>query len=237
MADLIARKVGSADRIVIIPNWGDATEVAPIERSTNLFAIAHGLTNKTVAQFSGNLGRTHDVETVLAAARRLEDRDGLRFLFVGYGGKTGLVSTAGDDLSNVLFAPRQSREMLGPMLSCSDATLIAFTDDMLGVSVPSRMYNVMAAGAPIIALADGRSELAQVVREEGCGWTLDTGDIDGLCKLLIFIDSDDGRGEAVRRGAAGRRAMMRRYTSSIVVSQFADLLRRAPVQGSGRQVS
>ena len=225
MAELIRRKMQNNHGIVIIPNWGDAAEVAPIERSANPFAIAHGLTDKTVVQFSGNLGRTHDIETALAAAQRMKDRERLRFLFVGYGGKTGLISTAGTALPNVLFAPRQPRDMLGPMLSCSDATLIAFTDDMLGVSVPSRMYNVMAAGAPIVALADERSELAQVVCEEGCGWTLRTGDVDGLCALLAFIDSEEGKAEATRRGAAGRKAMTQSYTADIVIDRFAALLR------------
>lgn len=224
MDELIRRKVGEDRRITIIPNWGDANEVRPIERSANPFPPASDLLDKTVVQFSGNLGRTHDVEIVLEAARRLQDRPALRFLFVGYGGKTGLISEAGGQLSNVIFAPRQSREMLGPMLSCSNVTLIAFTDQMLGVSVPSRMYNVMAAAVPIIALVDERSELAHVIREEGCGWQLRTGDVDGLCALLEFIDSDEGRAEACLRGDAGRQAMSQRYTADVVVDQFAALL-------------
>lgn len=224
MADLIARKIGVDRRIVIIPNWGDPDEVRPMPRNQNPFAIEHGLVDKTVVQFSGNLGRTHDVETVLAAARRFGDRDTLRFLFVGYGGKTRLIADAGATLPNVLFAPRQPRAALGAMLNCSDATLIAFTDNMLGVSVPSRMYNVMAAGAPLVALADPQSELARVVLEEECGWQLATGDVDGLCALLAFIDSPAGRAEAQRRGGNGRSALLRRYTPDVVVAQFAALL-------------
>lgn len=235
MAELIARKIGKDRRIVIIPNWGDPIEVSPIPRSANPFAAEHGLSDRTVVQFSGNLGRTHDVETVLAAARRLRDRDTLRFLFVGYGGKTGLIAEASATLPNILFAPRQPRSTLGAMLSCSDATLIAFTDNMLGVSVPSRMYNVMAASAPLIALADQQSELAQVVAEEECGWQLRTGDIDGLCALLSFIDSPAGRAEARRRGENGRLALLRRYTPDIVVAQFAALLatRRTNASNAG----
>ncbi|WP_126172644.1 glycosyltransferase family 4 protein [Altericroceibacterium xinjiangense] len=224
MAELIRRKIGAGWPITIIPNWGDPAEVQPLVRSANPFAQQHGLVDKTVVQFSGNLGRTHDVETVLEAARRLQQRDRLRFLFVGSGGKTGRIEKTAESLPNVLFAPRQPREMLGPMLSCSDATLIAFTDNMLGVSVPSRMYNVMAAAAPIVALADERSELAQVVREEGCGWTLRTGDVDGLCALLEHIDSEAGQAEARRRGAAGREAMLQHYTAPVVIEQFAEVL-------------
>ncbi len=232
MADLIARKIGVDRRIVVIPNWGDPSAVAPMARTENPFAATYGLTDRTVVQFSGNLGRTHDIETVLSAARRLCDRESLRFLFVGYGGKTGMIADASATLPNVLFAPRQSREMLGAMLSCSDATLIAFTSNMLGVSVPSRMYNVMAAGAPLVALSDPRSELAHVVVEEDCGWQLQTGDVDGLCDLLSFIDSPAGRVEAQRRGENGRRALMRHYTPDVVIARFAALLTETPADRS-----
>ncbi len=228
MADLITSKIGADRRIVVIPNWGDPSQVAPMPRDENPFAAAHGLTDCTVIQFSGNLGRTHDVETVLAAARRLRDHESLRFLFVGYGGKTGLIADASATLPNIIFAPRQPPEMLAAMLSCSDATLIAFTDNMLGVSVPSRMYNIMAAGAPLVALSDPRSELAHVVMEEECGWQLPTGDVDGLCDLLSFIDSAAGRAEAQRRGGNGRRAVMRHYTPDVVIARFAALLADAP---------
>lgn len=237
MEELIRRKVDDDRPITIIPNWGDAEEVRPIARRDNPFAHAYDLVDKTVVQFSGNLGRTHDIETVLEAARRLQERSGLRFLFVGYGGKTGLISEAGEKLPNVIFAPRQPREMLGPMLSCSDATLIAFTDNMLGVSVPSRMYNVMAAAAPLVALADERSELVQVIREERCGWQLRAGDIDGLCSLIEYIDSGAGRAEARRRGDAGRQAMLQHYTEDVVISQFAALLASTPANGRKQERS
>lgn len=225
MADLVRRKVGDDRPVVIISNWGDPAEVAPMSRQQNEFAALHGLETFTVAQFSGNLGRTHDVETVIEASRRLAHRDRIRFLFVGYGGKADLVATLGEQASNILFAPRQPREMLGPMLACADVTLIAFTRNMLGVSVPSRMYNVMAAAVPIVAMADERSELALVVKEEQCGWVLPVGDVDRLVSLLEFVDTDAGRAEAARRGAAGRRAMLRLYTPEAVIGRFGGLFR------------
>jgi len=219
MRDLIAGKFeGAAERIVIIPNWGDADEIHPMIRAENPFAIAHGLVDKTVIQFSGNIGRTHDIELILEAAKRLRDRLDLVFLFVGYGGKTALIEEARRDggLPNVRFLPRQPREMLGPMLSCSDATIIAFNQEMLGLSVPSRMYNVMAAGAPIIAVADPKSELSLTIREYEAGWCIPTGDADALTALIAGIDDD-----AAKRGRNGRMAVQAHFTLTQVLDLFS----------------
>lgn len=233
MAEVVGRKLLPRQRMVTIPNWGDPVEVAPVPRGDNPFARAHGLVDKVVVQFSGNLGRTHDVAAVLDLARALRGREELVFLFVGFGGKAREIAAASGALPNVVFAPRQPREMLGPMLACSDATVIAFVEGMYGVSVPSRMYNVMAAGAPIVALADPRSELSLVVAEEKCGWVVP--DAAGLRAVVEGLLTPEGRAEAAARGANGRAAMLRAYTVEQVVARFAEALGTdsPPLEGRG----
>ncbi len=229
MQQRAADKLGNAGRQPdIIPNWGDSEEIVPKSRHANAFAIEFGLTDKTVIQFSGNLGRTHDLETVLAAAKIVRDQPDIIFLFVGYGGKAELVmhDQNARPFDNIMALPRQPRARLADMLACSDATIIAFVDAMYGVSVPSRMYNVMAAGVPILAMCDDRSELACTVVEENCGWVLDIGDVDALVEQVRMIHSarTNGTGEAAQRGANGRRAAEQRFTQSAVVGQFRQLL-------------
>jgi colanic acid biosynthesis glycosyl transferase WcaI len=230
MQELVRRKVdGRGPDPLIIPNWGDVDDVFPVERSANSFAVEHGLTHKTVIQFSGNLGRTHDLETVMRAAERLRDESDIVFLFVGYGGKAHLIDRVSGEgsLPNILFLPRQPRETLGLMLACSDATVIAFVDEMLGVSVPSRMYNIMAAGVPIIAICDRRSELAHTVDELDCGWVFGTGDAAGLAKLVRQIHHAKATGPAagaVLKGSNGRHGAEARYNRTSVVMRFKHLI-------------
>ena len=84
MAELVQRKIGENDRpITIIPNWGDADEITPMPKATNPFLVENDIRPRCVIQFSGNIGRTHDVETILAAARNLRDRHDIVFVFVG----------------------------------------------------------------------------------------------------------------------------------------------------------
>jgi len=226
MRDVVAQKLrGQDDKLAIIPNWGDADEIAPVDRAANPFRAAHGLQNKFVVQFSGNIGRTHDVELILQAASLLRERDDILFLFVGYGGKSGLIARAErEGLGNVRFLPRQPRETLGAMLAASDVTVIPLIGGMYGLSVPSRMYNVMAAGVPIVAIADSRSELALAVTEEEAGWVLDEREASVLAGLIGSLATPGGRDECVRRGAAGRAAVLARYSLAAVLESYRQIL-------------
>lgn len=225
MQSLIDRKVAAGHgraATTIIPNWGDVDEIRPIARAGNPFAIEHGLVDRFVIQFSGNIGRTHDVELLLDVARRVEDLPHVVFLFVGYGGQAGTVAARGG--ANLRYLPRQPRERLNAMLACSDATVIAFKPAMNGVSVPSRMYNVMAAGVPIVAIADADAELSRTVVENDAGWQLAAGDADGLEALIRRLAGPDGRAEAAARGLNARRALEPRYTLPRIVAQYRTLL-------------
>lgn len=218
------RMAGNAGRIAIITNWGDVDEVTPLDPEDNPFSRIHNPDARTVIQYSGNIGRTHDVESVVDAARVLSTRNDILFQFIGGGGKAKLLGEATRNEGNIQHLPRQPREVLGPMLASADAVVIPFVDRMLGVSVPSRMYNVMAAGTPIIAMAHPESELAKVVMEEECGWVLPAGDKEALISVIEQIATPEGRLEAARRGQRGREAAIRRFSLPIVIQQFAELL-------------
>lgn len=232
MAAVILVKLDGAQRVVtVIPNWGDVDEVVPLPRQENRFLAKNNLGAPYIFQFSGNIGLTHDIDTILAAARRLRERLDIVFVFVGFGGKTGLITEAisWGDLPNVRLLPRQPREMLGPMLASSTATIISFVDAMKGLSVPSRMYNVLSAGTPIVAIADADAELALVVTEEDAGWVLSPGAVDALTKLIERLATPEGAAEAARKGASGRAAVIRHYTYAIALDRFRELVAEGTV--------
>lgn len=215
------------NRLAIIPNWGDVEEIVPIEREKNSFAQQYRLVDKVVIQFSGNLGRTHDIGSVIHVAANLRHLEHLVFLFVGYGGKTSLIRNAinRDALSNVVFAPRQPREMLGAMLACADATVIAFEARMLGISVPSRMYNIMAAARPIIAMADAQSELALCVGELDAGWVVPIGDRKKLQSIIESIATNPVNAEVRQKGLNGRDAIKAQYSFETILDEYKAVLK------------
>ena len=177
MEELIAGRIqGRRHSIVLIPNFGDTDAIVPKPKSANSLLRKHGLQDRFVVQFSGNMGRSHGLEHLLEAAVTLAGSN-VHFLFVGSGARRRwLVDECRQRwLSNVTILGYVAREELGESLNACDVTVISLAAGMAGVSVPSRLYNILAAGKPIIAAADAESELSRVVREERVGWVVRLG--------------------------------------------------------------
>ncbi|HHY57526.1 MAG TPA: glycosyltransferase family 4 protein, partial [Chloroflexi bacterium] len=125
---------------------------------------------------------------LIAVAQRLEsNHPKIHFLLIGSGAKKRWVEQTATSLhlSNLTVLGNRPRSDQSNFLNACDVALISFIPGMAGVSVPSRMYNIMAAGKPIIAMADRHSELAQVVIEEGIGWVIDPGDEAALERTIM----------------------------------------------------
>jgi glycosyltransferase involved in cell wall biosynthesis len=223
MKQIVQHKLsGRARAIHVIPNWADE-DIAPIDRTANPFRTQHGLGSKFIVQFSGNFGRTHDVELLLDAAKLLADRPDIVFLLVGAGSDQVAFGAGGSD--NVVFLPRQPRELLREMLAASDLTVISFIAGMLGLSVPSRMYNVMAAGVPIVASAHPASELVREVSAAESGWALERRDARELAALVLSLATPEGLAEVRRRGLNARRAVQDRYLAHHAIALYKQALR------------
>jgi colanic acid biosynthesis glycosyl transferase WcaI len=224
-AKLLAKSGIAPSRLAIIPNWADVAGVRPLPRGDNAFATRYAMGDTFTVQFSGNIGRTHDIETLLATAKSTEHRSDIQYWFIGYGGKAALLhESEAKELTNVNVLPRQPREDLGGMLASADVIVIAFVPGMTGLSVPSRMYNVMAAGTAIIAITEPESELAMVVSECDCGWVIAPNDHTALTELIVKLATSEGRALVLEKGLAGRSAACNRYTIDHVLSAYRELL-------------
>ena len=224
MRALVARKCPEvAGRTVVITNWADTDLVRPRPRADNPLLDSLGLGDKFVLQWAGNMGRTHALEAVVDAAERCRGRD-VHFLFAGEGAKKGwLEAEVGRrGLTNVTVIPNQPRAASDVFLNACDVALMAFIEGMAGVSVPSRTYNILASGKPLIAMVDPVTEVAHVIREEGVGWAVPIGDVQGLVAAIDAARSDVAALEAMGRRA--RSAAEGRYSAATVVAQYAGLV-------------
>jgi len=222
MEKSVAKKLGAArEKTVIITNWADLDVVYPVSRAENQLLKRGGLSKKFVAQYAGNMGRTHNIEMVLECATRLRHREDIHFLMIGSGAKKAWLKKSVQErkLTNVSIVSPCPRSELCDFLNACDVSIIPFVSGMAGVSVPSRMYNVLAAGKPIIAAADRESELAQVMEEEQVGWVVPPDDVDAFVNVIL-----EARNSAHLRAEMGRRAREaaeRKYDPDRVVEQFA----------------
>jgi glycosyltransferase involved in cell wall biosynthesis len=210
------------DRIAIIPNWADAETIRPTKRAENALLAQLGLTDKFVVQYTGNMGYTHGLECLVGAMEKLRTDEDVFFLFIGAGVKKAWLhaKVREFDLPNVSVLHR-SRSDQPNILNACDVAIITFVAGMAGVSVPSRMYNIFAAGKPVIAVADDESELAVVVRDERLGWVVPPGDADGIVQAVLAARRQPDVLLDMGRRA---RAVAERYSLSSVIEAYRRLL-------------
>ncbi|WP_166828988.1 glycosyltransferase family 4 protein [Thalassoroseus pseudoceratinae] len=213
--------------VTMIPNWADLELVPRTQHvgEENAIRQQFKLDGKFVVQYSGNMGLTHNLDVIVAAARDMQNDVDLHFLLVGSGArKTWVTETvANENLHNVTVADRRPREELNDLLLAADVSVISFLPAMAGVSVPSRLYNVMAVGCPVIAVADPESELARTVAEERIGWVVPPNDVVAFRAAVDEAKSNPAELAAMRVRA--RRAAEVRFSYSQVVQAYRELLK------------
>jgi glycosyltransferase involved in cell wall biosynthesis len=176
-----------------------------------------------IVGLSGNIGLTHDAGSVYEAARLLRDHKDIHFLLSGWGNGweqlTERYITA--PLENVTLVKRVPESELEEFLSAADVWIIPYRRNVAGVSVPSRIYNLLAIGRPIIVAAEVDSEAALILKEKDIGWVTRPEDPFDLVEAIRSAAAD--REET---SAKGRRAaeVARIYTYDRAIASYRKII-------------
>jgi colanic acid biosynthesis glycosyl transferase WcaI len=218
---LLKYKRVESRQIEFIPNWAllpiGYREVA----GDNTFR--HPYADKLVIGLSGNLGFTHNAGTVYEAARLLEDRKDIHFLLSGWGSQWQQLTEryAQDPLENVTLIDRVPESELEEFLAAADVWIIPYRRNIAGVSVPSRIYNLLAVGRPVIVAAETNSEAAMMLKEYDIGWVVRPEDPPDLAEAIRSAAAN--REETL---AKGRRAALaaQRYTCDHAIASYRQVI-------------
>ncbi len=227
MEALIAGRLPENQRqkLVKIHVWSDDLGIQSGGQGPSRFREKWKLGDDFVLGYSGNLGRFHDIDTLVKAAAELKELSRLQFLFVGEGHAKGPAQqfVASHQLNRCQFHTYVPREELGELLTTFDVGLVALNLGQEGLSVPSKTYGLMAAGIPIIAVMAATSEIALTIREAGCGWVVDPGDVDGLVAVIhqaMAITKE----ELIMMGQKGRAYSMTHCTLGRAADMYRELI-------------
>lgn len=227
MKELVEKKTAGLDiPIAIIPNWAELETVSHASRRENVLLAELGLTDKFVFLYAGNMGHPNDLESIVQCAENLGDRPDIHFIFLGAGVKKAwLVKEIREkNIKNITVLDPKPRSEQAIFLNACDVALVSLVRKMWGVSMPSRTYNILAAGKPILALTDPGSELAQVISDDTVGWAVPPGDPE---KLLETIENIYGqKTDLYAMGERARNAALERYSLKIAVEGYLDALNR-----------
>lgn len=203
MSDVIARKISaSADRITLIENWADHPLVERVPRNQSMISTM-GLSDRIVIQYAGNIGRAQGLLEFVGLVSSVEN-DVIRYVFRGSGALSGALREATQGRHNFILEGSYPRSDQSRVLGACDIALVILGPDMYGLGVPSKTYNILAAGKPVLFLGPKDSEIYRLIKSHDIGWAFDWGEADQMiqliCKLSILdLPAIEARGNNARR--------------------------------------
>ncbi|MGB3797330.1 MAG: glycosyltransferase family 4 protein, partial [Alteraurantiacibacter sp.] len=177
-------------RIRVVPNWANEIELAPLPVSANPLRQEWDLPEDSViVGYSGNLGRAHDVDTMLDAGRQLvsSGESHLHFLFIGGGVKRDLLpdpATQPEIARHFHSRGYRPRSEMRQSLAVADIQWLSLEPELEGLIVPSKFYGAIAAGRPIIFIGDTDGEIARLITQAACGRSFAKGDVQGVADYI-----------------------------------------------------
>ena len=226
MAQLVSAEGISPAKITIIPNWtGDKVE--SVAHDANPLREQWGLIDKFVIEYSGNMGRAHEFDTLIELASQLRDYPDIIFLFIGDGANKSYIQQRAIErgLTSFEFKGYQPREELSYSLSVGDVHVVSLLPALEGLIVPSKLYGVAAVGRPVLFFGDARGEVPLILAREECGITVGIGDsAAGVKKILQLYNDPELR---QRMGGNARRMVEQEYNMAASVKKWKLLLSNA----------
>lgn len=190
-------------RTALIPNWARDDRIAARALGDSALRRQHYSEQDFVLAYSGNLGRVHEFETLLAAARLLRGEAQIRFLVVGSGPRLPALKAAveAEDLSAFRFLPLQPAAQLTDTLAAGDAHFVSLQPAFEGLVLPSKIYSVAAVGRAVLFCGDPSGESARMVDEQGFGLAVSQGDGAALAAAIRSLAADRERLALMGRNA------------------------------------
>jgi putative colanic acid biosynthesis glycosyltransferase WcaI len=167
MKQRVMDKGVSAERIAVISPWAFDEVVAHDAKGREEFRLQYNLANNFVVMYAGNHSPCHPLSTLLQAASLLQERDDIRFCFMGGGSEQAKVMTyaAEHGLRNVVCLPYQPSEQLAGALSAADLHVAIMGDAFVGIVHPCKIYNILAVHAPVLYIGPTESPIAEIISE------------------------------------------------------------------------
>lgn len=192
MKELFQNKISPKNIIIdVVPNWCDSS-IYPIKELNMSKYLGVNVEGKIVFGFAGNIGRVQGIEEFINLFKKSKNSD-LVLVIIGDGSFSKVVSSKirNEGLQNIYFLGPRSRSEQNLFLNSCHIGLVSLISGMKGLGVPSKTYNLMAAGKPIFYLGDTNSEIDNYVINYDCGWSFDWNNEVAILNLLNSFTIND----------------------------------------------
>ncbi|WP_144505661.1 glycosyltransferase family 4 protein [Bacillus mycoides] len=213
----------------VINNWTNEQEVVPLDKSNEhieRFLKDNKLKDKFIIMYSGNVGLYYDLENIIKVTEHFREKKDLAFVFIGEGAvkKDMQEFVCNNKISNVYFLPYQPKEFIKYSLNAADVHLVVNQKGIKGVSVPSKIYGVMAAGKPILGVLEQGSEAQMLIEKSNSGIVVEPQDYDGIIQTINqFYQMEKDKVKEL--GHNGRKYLDENLKREISINKYRNLLK------------
>lgn len=214
----------------VINNWTNEQEVIPLDKSNEhieRFLKDNKLEDKFIIMYSGNVGLYYDLENIIKVTEHFREKMDLAFVFIGEGAvkKDMQEFVCNNKISNVYFLPYQPKEFIKYSLNAADIHLVVNQKGIKGVSVPSKIYGVMAAGKPILGVLEQGSEAQMLIEKSNSGIVVEPQDYDGIIQTINqFYQMEKDKVKEL--GHNGRKYLDENLKREISINKYRNLLKK-----------
>ncbi|WP_113924646.1 glycosyltransferase family 4 protein [Cognataquiflexum aquatile] len=184
MLSVVRSKIDISRRIEIVENWGQVEELRQIE--SNKFDSFKD--DRISFVFAGNLGRLQNLEVLVNQFGQLKDKITLTLIGEGAVKNELLKIIEEKKYTNIKLFDSQPREEQIHFINSFDVSIISLSEKMYGLGVPSKTYNILACGKPILYIGPKDSEIDILISTHKIGWSLNS--FDQLPSVLSSISKD-----------------------------------------------
>jgi len=218
--------------LVVIHNWADTEKINPIKPKENYFRKDLGLSEKIVILYSGNLGLSHDLSTLIKAADNLRKDEKIIFLIIGEGPQKIIIESEIKklNLSNIILMPYQSEDVLPYSLSSGDFSVVTLNQSMDKLTVPSKLYPAMAAGQAIIALFSEETDISDIVKENNAGIVVEQGDYENFAREISRLSNNKVLLNTMKDNS--RKTVKEKYSKDLCVGRYIELLESVMIENN-----
>lgn len=197
------RSYNPSVKIEVVHNWSDTSHIKPVPKQDNPFAIQYGQADKITVMYSGNMGSTHAVERIADLAGAFKPDASFGFLLIGEGAKKALIldMKTKQQLDNLEILTYQKADIFPFSIATADIGIVTLSAGAEDLSVPSKTYNLLAAGVALLVIASRNSELARLVEKYDCGVVFTESELEQMISFLKEVKNNPARLQEMKSNA------------------------------------
>jgi glycosyltransferase involved in cell wall biosynthesis len=201
-----------------VPNFVDTSKITKQKKDID-YLRKFNLDNKVIFGYAGNIGSAQGLRIISDAALKLKDIKNAVFLIIGDGVEKNLIEEdiVKNKLSNVLLIPPISRDEIIRLISIFDYMIIPLVkNDLFRITIPSKLYESMAAEIPVILCVDG--EARRILEKYNCGIYVEPENSQMLSEILLTIMNEPGK--FIQLGVNGRLGALQEFDRKNIILKF-----------------